>query len=156
VLIYTPGKDWSLGAQMPRVRDHLSVVEVGGKLWAIGGRDPNSIARVDIYDPVIDTWVSGPELPHPTSGAAEVVVDGTIYVFGGEEPDFLSGEVKDIHWSLDTRSDAPRWKSALRPPIRVGQMRSTLSRDRGGGTGRPGPCPAGAVCGGSGWSRAMR
>ena len=119
VLIYTPGKDWRLGAEMPRVRDHLSVVEVEGKLWAIGGRDPNSIARVDIYDPAIDTWVSGPALPHPTSGAAEVVVDGTIYVFGGEEPDFLSGEVKDTHWSLDTRSDSPRWEAAPRPPLAV-------------------------------------
>jgi N-acetylneuraminic acid mutarotase len=119
VLIYTPGKNWSLGAAMPSVRDHLSVVEVGGKLWAIGGRDPNSIARVDIYDPVIDTWVSGPELPHATSGAAEVVVDGTIYVFGGEEPDFFSGEVKDRHWSLDTHSDPPRWEPAPRPPLAV-------------------------------------
>ena len=48
VLIYTPGKDWSLGAEMPRVRDHLSVVEAGSKFWVIGGRDPNSITRVDI------------------------------------------------------------------------------------------------------------
>jgi hypothetical protein len=48
VLIYTPGKDWRLGAEMRGVRDHLSVADVGDKLWAIGGRDPNSIARVDI------------------------------------------------------------------------------------------------------------
>src|SRR5262249_31239127 len=54
VLIYTPGKGWSLGAEMPRVRDHLSVVEVGGKLWAIGGPDPNSIAGVDTSDPGIE------------------------------------------------------------------------------------------------------
>jgi len=119
VLIYTAGKDWTLGAEMPRVRDHLSVVDVGSKLWAIGGRDPNSIARVDIYDPAADTWVAGPELPHPTSGAAEVVVDGIIYVFGGEEPDFLSGEVKDNHWSLDTQIDPPRWQLAPRPPLAV-------------------------------------
>jgi hypothetical protein len=51
VLIYTPGKDWTLGAAMPRVRDHLSVVEVGGKLWAIGAPLHRSVAiainRVD-------------------------------------------------------------------------------------------------------------
>jgi N-acetylneuraminic acid mutarotase len=119
VLIYTPGKDWSLGAEIPRRRDHLSVVEVGGKLWAIGGRDPRSITRVDIYDPATDSWQSGPELPHPTSGAAEVVVDGTIYIFGGEEPDFLTGEVKDKHWKLDTRAAAPRWEPAPRPALAV-------------------------------------
>jgi hypothetical protein len=39
-------------------------------------------------------------------------LDGTIYVFGGEEPDFLSGEVEDTHWSLDTGSAAPRWEAA--------------------------------------------
>jgi hypothetical protein len=90
VLIYAPGKDWSLGAEMPRVRDHLSVVKVG----ASSGPSASAIqtaSRVGIYGPVIDTWLSGPELPHPTSGAAEVVVDGTIYVFRGEEPDFFSG-----------------------------------------------------------------
>jgi Kelch motif/Galactose oxidase, central domain len=48
VLIYTPGKDWTLGAAMPRVRDHLSVVEVGGKLWAIGAPLHRSVA-IAIY-----------------------------------------------------------------------------------------------------------
>jgi N-acetylneuraminic acid mutarotase len=119
VLIYDPGKGWSIGAEMPRVRDHQSVVEVRGRLWAIGGRDPNSITRVDIYDPVSDSWRPGPELPHPTSGAAEVVVDDIIYVFGGEEPDFLAGEVKDQYLKLNARSDAPRWESALRPPLAI-------------------------------------
>lgn len=119
VLIYTPGKDWTLGAEMPRVRDHLSVVVADGKLWAIGGRDPNSIARVDIYDPASDAWQSGPDLPHPTSGAAEAMVDDVIYIFGGEEPDFLSGEVKDRHWKLDVRAARPHWEPALLPPLAV-------------------------------------
>jgi len=123
ILIYTSGKDWSLGAEMPRVRDHLSVVGVGSKLWVIGGRDPNSIARVDIYDPATDTWSSGPELP-------EVVIDGIIYVFGGEEPDFLSGEVKDNHWSLDTRIDPPRWQPAPRPPLAVHGSNAATLGDR--------------------------
>jgi N-acetylneuraminic acid mutarotase len=119
VLIYSPSKGWSLGAELPRVRDHLSVVNVGGKLWAIGGRDPNSLARVDIYDPATDAWRAGPDLPHPTSGAAEVVLDETIFIFGGEEPDFLSGEIKDRHWSLDTRSEPPRWEPVPMPPLPV-------------------------------------
>jgi hypothetical protein len=60
VLIYTPGKDWTTGADLRRMRDHLSVVVAGGRIWAIGGRHPRSIARVDIYDrasPAIrNTW----------------------------------------------------------------------------------------------------
>jgi len=129
VLIYTPGEGWRLGAEMPRVRDHLSVVEVGGKLWAIGGRDPNSVARVDIYDPAADVWRPGPDLPHPTSGAAEVVVDEMIFIFGGEDPDFLSGEVKDRHWRLDTRREPWQWEPAPIPPLAVHGTNAALLQD---------------------------
>jgi hypothetical protein len=103
ILIYTPGKEWSTGPEMPRPRDHLSVVVAGGKLWAIGGRDPHSLTRVDIYDLATGNWQSGPDLPRATSGAAEAVLDGVIFIFGGEEPDFLTGQVNDRHWKLDTR-----------------------------------------------------
>src|SRR5262249_55118766 len=147
VLIYTPDKGWSMGAEMPRVRDHLSVVEVGGKLWAIGGRDPNSITRVDIYDPITDRWQPGPDLPHPTSGAAEVVFDGTIYIFGGEEPDFLAGEVKDRHWKLDTRTGAQRWEPAPRPALAVHGSNAVILGDGiaiAGGASRHGALSAAA------------
>jgi Kelch motif len=119
VLIYTPGRDWTTGADLPRTRDHLSVVVAGGRIWAIGGRDPRSIARVDIYDPAGDIWQPGLDLPHATSGAAEAVVDDVIFIFGGEEPGFLDGGVNDQHWKLDTRTQAPRWEPAPSPPLAV-------------------------------------
>ena len=49
---------------MPRPRDHLSVVVANDRIWAIGGRDPRSLARVDIYDPATNTWQAGPDLLH--------------------------------------------------------------------------------------------
>jgi hypothetical protein len=119
VLVYTPGQGWKTGAEMPRVRDHLSVVVVDGKIWAIGGRDPDSVARVDIYDPVGDRWQPGPDLPAPTSGAAEGVIDGVIFIFGGEEPRFLGGGIYDRHWMLDTRAPTLRWQPAPPPPLAV-------------------------------------
>jgi Kelch motif len=119
VLIYTPGKDWTTGADLPRMRDHLSVVVAGGRIWAIGGRDPRSIARVDIYDAPGDVWQAGPDLPYATSGAAEAAVDDVIYIFGGEEPSFLDGGVNDRHWMLDTRVPGPRWEPAPTPPLAV-------------------------------------
>jgi hypothetical protein len=119
VLIYTEAGGWRLGAALPRMRDHLSVVVAQGRVWAIGGRDPGSVARVDIYDPAADRWEPGPDLPHPTSGAAEAVINDVIFVFGGEEPDFLAGEVIDRHWRLNTRSAAPRWEPAPSPPLAV-------------------------------------
>jgi Kelch motif len=119
VLIFTPGRGWSVGADMPGLRDHLSVIVAGGRIWAMGGRDPGSVARVDIYDPAADRWQPGPELPHPTSGAAEAAVDGVIFIFGGEEPHFLRGHVNDRHWKLDTRGPVPRWEPVAAPPLVV-------------------------------------
>jgi hypothetical protein len=119
VLIFTPGKDWMAGAELSRVRDHLSAVVAGGRIWAIGGRDPNSLTRVDIYDPSADSWQPGPDLPHATSGAAEAVIGDIIFIFGGEEPDFLTGQVNDHHWKLDTGASMPRWEPAPSPLLAV-------------------------------------
>ena len=115
--VFTPGKGWTTGAGMPRPRDHLSVVAVEGRIWAIGGRDPRSLARVDIYDPATDSWQPGPDLPAPTSGAAEGAIDAVIFVYGGEEPSFADGAVNDRHWMLDTRSQSRRWRAGSRAAV---------------------------------------
>ena len=119
VLIYKPDQGWSLGAELPRPRDHLSVVVVDGLIWAIGGRDPRSLARVDIYNPAMDTWRPGSELPEPTSGAAEGVINGVIFIYGGEEPSFVDGGINDRHWMFDTRGTSQRWEPAPTPPLAV-------------------------------------
>lgn len=118
--VYRPDHDgWAVGAPIPQPRDHLSVVVVDDRIWAIGGRAPHSLARVDIYDPGEDRWTAGPDLPAPTSGAAEGVVDGRIYIFGGEEPDLLRGGVFDRHWVLDTTAADAGWQQAPKPPLAV-------------------------------------
>jgi Kelch motif len=33
-----------------------NILNIRGRIWAIGGRDARSIARVDIYDPAGDLW----------------------------------------------------------------------------------------------------
>lgn len=119
VLIYDPDQGWSTGAAMPEPRDHVSAVVVNDEIWAIGGRSPASVARVDIYDPDADRWRPGPDLPEPTSGAAEGVVDGRIFVYGGEEPDLLQGQVNDRHWVLDPGAEKPGWEPARAPPLAV-------------------------------------
>ena len=92
---------------------------VDGLIWAIGGRDPRSLARVDIYNPAMDTWKPGPELPAPTSGAAEGVINGVIFIYGGEEPNFIEGGINDRHWMFDTRGASPQWEPAPAPPLAV-------------------------------------
>jgi hypothetical protein len=119
VLIYDPVDGWTTGAPMPAPRDHLSVVVLDDRIWAVGGRAPESLSRVDIYDPVGDRWEAGPALPAPTSGAAEGVVNGRILIYGGEEPALWGGEVFDRHWMLDPDGAPERWQPAPPPPLAV-------------------------------------
>ena len=57
-----------------------------GRLWVLGGLDDNGdpSSRVDIYDPAIDTWTTGPDLPASGSlngfGADAVTVNGVLLV----------------------------------------------------------------------------
>ena len=119
VFIYDPDGGWTRGAELPDMRDHLSVVVAGSEIWAIGGRiDGNSVSRVDIYDPVADRWSDGPDLPEVTSGAAEGFIDGSIHVYGGEEPGLIGGAVFDRHWRIDPGAPDPDWEPAS-PPIQA-------------------------------------
>jgi len=89
-LIYDPALDaWSLGAEIPTAREHLSAVGHDGELYVLAGRR-NSLgstrAELEIYDPVADTWRAGPELPYPRGGFDAAILEGGIYAVGGEEP----------------------------------------------------------------------
>ena len=153
MLIYTPNHGWSFGAELPRPRDHLSVVVVNDLIWAIGGRDPRSLAQVDIYNPAMDTWQPGPELPAPTSGAAEGVINGLIFIYGGEEPSFIDGGINDRHWMFDTRGASQRWEPAPAPPLAVHGADGAVLHDAmaiAGGSTRHGALSA------TGWSKELQ
>ncbi len=114
---YSAGEAWSSRAEIPRMRDHLSVVVADGEIWAIGGRaDGEGFAQVDVYDPESDAWRDGPDLPSATSGAVEGRIDGEIHIYGGEDPSFRGGGVFDRHWRLDPSAEEPRWVEADPPP----------------------------------------
>jgi len=99
VLIYDPDTGWSRGASMPQPRDHLAVVEQGGFVFAMGGRDDEIRDRVDLYDLQTDTWSdSAPDLPIPMSAMAAGVLDDGIHVVGGEDPQTIGGGVIDAHF----------------------------------------------------------
>ena len=99
--------EWQDAAPMPVPRNQFSCVAVGGKIYAIGGQfhhDSMQLdqARVDIYDPVTDSWSGGPSLPkgHSHAEGATFVHSGRIYMAGGHttaagaskevDPDILS------------------------------------------------------------------
>ena len=68
---------WQVRAALPNPRNHLGAVELGGKIWAIGGQHGHDGAlvtqrEVHMYDPLTDAWTAMAPLP-------EVVVEGKSY-----------------------------------------------------------------------------
>src|ERR1019366_886348 len=101
-VVYDPVADrWSEAAPLPKARDHLGVIAVGGKIHAIGGRLGATVDRTgqhDVYDPATDSWSSAAPMPTPRSSVASTIYRGMILVAGGElSPDtFAENEGYDL------------------------------------------------------------
>lgn len=87
---YDPATDaWTRRAEMPTGRASFGLVEVSGKLYAIGGR----VARlsgsstpdrtVEAYDPATDTWTPRASMVSTRQQFSTAVLDGKIYAVGG-------------------------------------------------------------------------
>lgn len=65
---------------MPTPRDHLSVVPVDDRIYAIGGRPEldhhRNMATVDEYHPQAQQWRARANLPELRSGSAADVING--------------------------------------------------------------------------------
>ncbi len=89
VQIYDTATDtWSTGASMPTVRYLSTAVEVGGKIYVMGGRttgvaNAGPVDANEMYDPATDTWTTKTKMPAPIRGHAAAAYNGKIYVFGG-------------------------------------------------------------------------
>jgi hypothetical protein len=73
---------------MPDPREHLGVAELGGAIYAFGGRRPDGgvAARLDRYVPEADRWTQRADAPLATSGVALLRLGDRLYTAGGEEP----------------------------------------------------------------------
>lgn len=86
---------------------------LNGKIYLIGGatvgKKPNLIpsTKVEIYDPVSNTWQAGPSLPQPAFWGDAVAAGNEIYVIGGQTGQGESSIVASV-WKL-----ADSWKSTL-------------------------------------------
>ena len=100
VQIYDPATDtWvssedpgSTLAPLPQARGGMGkAVYFGGEFYVMGGETedgegatPDRVySRVDIYDPVADTWRQGAPMPTPRHGIFPLLHEGRIYVAGG-------------------------------------------------------------------------
>ena len=80
---------WRPVHNAPTARQEVASTVDDGVVWVLGGiTGPNGpTAKVEGYDPAIDTWKSGPDLPLPLNSATAVTYGGEIVVLGGFVPD---------------------------------------------------------------------
>jgi len=111
---YDPATDtWTTKADMPTARAVLGVVEVNGKIYAIGGSSGNTSA-VEEYDPETDTWTTKADMPTGRYGLGVVEVNGKIYAIGGYDG-YLS-TVEEYNPATDTwttKADMPTARAHL-------------------------------------------
>ncbi|HSR50034.1 MAG TPA: kelch repeat-containing protein [Acidobacteriota bacterium] len=100
---------WQARASLPSVRGSLFTVALGGRLYAIGGRDvSNSNTNVTVYDPQQDQWSSAASLPVGLDHLAAAALDGKIYVAGGRVTQG-GGFVRNDDASFVYDPDADEW-----------------------------------------------
>lgn len=83
---YTPATNaWTTTAPLPTPRYNLSVTELGGFIYAVGG-DVGGFtftALHDRYDPAVGAWTSRQVLPAIRGRHSAATANGKLYVMGG-------------------------------------------------------------------------
>ena len=95
---------WTLVAPMPTKRASLSTVYNHGKIYCVGGvsEQYNQLANCDIYDVVLDEWISARPLPSlhssPIQVTSAIAVDDEVAVFSPS----LNGSFDSFLYSTST------------------------------------------------------
>lgn len=87
-------EDWRAVAEAPTARQQVAAASVKGQIFVVGGLlERGSTAKVEVYDPFINTWRAGPDLPEPLHHAMAAAYGGELVVVGGwipEGPDLVA------------------------------------------------------------------
>jgi large repetitive protein len=143
--VYDPVADtWTQLPDMPTARDHFHAAVLGGRFYAIGGRDRDinaTTAANEAYDFGTRAWVTGlTPLPTKRGGFAAGVIGDEIIVLGGEGGGQVHPEVEAYRPATDT------WRPlAAMPTPRHGIQAATCAGGlyiAAGATGEGGPFPS--------------
>ena len=119
---------WETYPSMNAPRQEMSVAEVAGKIYVVGGFDEEGqgLRTAEVYDPLLNRWQSIRSLPLPLHHAAAAEVEGRLYLMGGFEGS--SFEIAtDRVWEYNPRSD--HWQMRAPMPSPRGAL-SVAVRDR--------------------------
>ena len=120
---YDPATNtWSTKAPMFTQREHCTLTELGGLLFAVGGITPNggesALSQNEVYDPANDTWGTSQPLNEQRGGHAAAAANGKLYVFGGFDDSFThlatveEFDPQEDTWTPRAPMGAPRSYSA--------------------------------------------
>ena len=70
-------------APRPYPGDHHACEVWQGKVLLFGGVGSGAAGRVQIYDPVADSWTTGASMPWSGGSCSSALIDGLVYVSGG-------------------------------------------------------------------------
>lgn len=106
VQIYDPvSNSWTTGANMPAMRNQFAgMLGVNGKIYAVGGKldyGNNSspfFATTFIYDPVANSWTTGPNMPKGLGETEGCAIGNSMFIFGGADS---SGIFSNVVLRLD-------------------------------------------------------
>ena len=92
---------WTPMAPLPDRRAGIATAVAFGKLYAIGGFRPDSLAARDVFystilpNGTLNGWLIGPPLPEGRAFAAAAVAGSTLFVLGGERGAVLPDSLAD-------------------------------------------------------------
>lgn len=79
-----PTMTWSVSYVVRPFPYHHHAAEVyNGKLYLFGSLDDNGFGKMQIYDPVADSWSVGPTAPFLSGSCCSTLINGEMYVSGG-------------------------------------------------------------------------
>ena len=76
---------WRVYGDFPFDRVYPRAAAFGSVLYVVGGTipGPTNLSLMQIYDPVANTWSSGPSKPTPIGSGAGLFIHGAFYAMGG-------------------------------------------------------------------------
>lgn len=101
--------EWSSRAEAPAPRYESGAIVIAGKVYLFSGfheRQIRALARIDVYDPVTNTWSRRADMPTPTTHRNPVLLGDTVWFAGGflgDNPGPATAQV----WKYDWHGD--RW-----------------------------------------------
>ena len=119
--IYDPLADsWSVGASLPNQLTSAGGVGFNGKFYVFGGyAGPSAYnnqitGSVQIYDPVLNAWITGTPMPTARASMAVGVINGKLYIVGGVDSNGSTESSVVVYdpitdkWSTATDEPTPR------------------------------------------------